>query len=86
MRPAAKYALHAAVVIVKPGGTGRPAFVISASPAPFPPRSSRIFALPSALPFAKRYTHFVRAPLAFARVGADDFARARLVRTATATR
>ena len=52
--PDAKYALHASVVIVKPGGTGSPAFVISAMPAPLPPRSERIFALPSALPLAKR--------------------------------
>src|SRR6266404_4051067 len=56
--PPLKYALHAAVVIVNPGGTGRPAFVISARPAPLPPRSVRRFALPSALPPAKRYTHF----------------------------
>ena len=54
LRPEAKYALQAAVVIVKPGGTGSFAFVISARPAPLPPRRSRIFALPSALPFAKR--------------------------------
>src|SRR6267143_6506961 len=44
--------------MVKPAGTGRPAFVISARPAPLPPRRSRIFALPSAFLFAKRYTHF----------------------------
>ncbi len=56
--PFLKYALQAAVVIVKPDGTGRPAFVISARPAPLPPRSARIFALPSALPPANRYTHF----------------------------
>jgi hypothetical protein len=51
---AAKYALHASVVIVNPGGTGSPAFVISATPAPLPPSSARIPALPSPLPFAKR--------------------------------
>src|SRR5262249_39399700 len=39
--------------MVKPGGTGNPAFVISATPAPLPPSSSRIVALPS----LKRYTH-----------------------------
>ena len=50
----AKYALQAAVVMVKPGGTGSFALVISARPAPLPPSRSRIFALPSALPFAKR--------------------------------
>src|SRR5450759_312077 len=44
--------------MVNPGGTGRPAFVISARPAPLPPSSARIFALPSALPPANRYTHF----------------------------
>ena len=38
------------VVIVKPGGTGRPAFVISARPAPLPPSRSRIEASPSARP------------------------------------
>ena len=52
--PDAKYALQAAVVMVNPAGTGSLAFVISASPAPLPPRRSRIFALPSALPFANR--------------------------------
>ena len=31
---------QAAVVIVKPSGTGRPSRVISASPAPLPPSSS----------------------------------------------
>ena len=39
--PAAMYALHASVVIVKPGGTGSPSFVISARFAPLPP--SRYF-------------------------------------------
>ena len=46
-RPAAMYALQAWVVMVKPGGTGSPALVISASPAPLPPRRARISALPS---------------------------------------
>src|SRR5215470_17701501 len=40
--------------MVKPGGTGSPALVISATPAPLPPSRSRILALPS----EKRYTHF----------------------------
>src|ERR1017187_7299443 len=40
--------------MVKPGGTGSPARVISATPAPLPPSRSRIDALPS----SKRYTHF----------------------------
>ncbi len=35
------YSTHAAVVMVNPAGTGIPSAVISASPAPFPPRSSR---------------------------------------------
>ena len=37
-----------------PGGTGRPALVISARPAPLPPRSSFILPLPSALPPPKK--------------------------------
>jgi len=41
------------VVIVNPGGTGRPIRLISASPAPFPPRRSRIDASPS----SKRRVH-----------------------------
>src|SRR5258708_20355823 len=55
------YSRQASVWIVKPGGTGRPAFVISASPAPLPPRTSFIFPLPSALPPPKKYTYFVVA-------------------------
>src|SRR5205807_5974902 len=47
VRPLALYALHTAVVIVNPGGTGRPTRLISASPAPLPPSRSRIVALPS---------------------------------------
>src|SRR5580704_15082796 len=39
--------------MVNPGGTGSPARVISATPAPLPPSRSRIEALPS----SKRYTH-----------------------------
>ena len=39
--PPATYAVQASVVIVKPGGTGMSSVVISKSPAPLPPRSSR---------------------------------------------
>src|SRR5439155_935698 len=46
-RPLRAYALQAFVVIVKPGGTGRPSRVISASPAPLPPSRSRMVASPS---------------------------------------
>src|SRR6266481_2906730 len=45
--------------MVKPGGTGRPRFAISARPAPLPPRRLRICARPSALPLPKLYTHLV---------------------------
>src|SRR3989442_14356952 len=48
--------LQTSVEIVKPGGTGSPAFVISARPEPLPPRRSFMFRLPSALPLAKKYT------------------------------
>src|SRR6266480_6949541 len=41
---------------VKPGGTGRPRFAISARPAPLPPRMSRIAAEPSARPGPNEYT------------------------------
>src|SRR5437867_1806454 len=47
--------------IVNPGGTGRPRFAISASPAPLPPRMSRIAADPSARPPPKEYTQRTRA-------------------------
>src|SRR2546422_7264545 len=56
--PAFENALHATVVIVNPGGTGRRKRVISARPAPFPPRRPRIFAFPS----LKRYTYLGVAP------------------------
>src|SRR2546427_4704468 len=46
--------------MVKPGGTGRPRFAISASPAPLPPRMSRIAAEPSARPGPKKYTQRAR--------------------------
>ena len=45
--PAAMYALQASVVIVKPGGTGRPRLVISARFAPLPPRRYFWSRLPS---------------------------------------
>src|ERR1700685_3687517 len=57
--------------MVNPGGTGRPAFVISARPAPLPPRTSFILPLPSALPPPKEYTYFVDVGLV-----AVDFASA----------
>src|ERR1700722_10487936 len=50
---------QASVWIVKPGGTGSPALVISARPAPLPPRSSFILPLPSALPPPKEKTYLV---------------------------
>ena len=46
--------LQAAVETVKPGGTGSPALVISASPAPLPPSRSFMSLLPSALPPPKK--------------------------------
>src|SRR5215831_2958377 len=52
--------------MVKPGGTGKPRFAISARPAPLPPRRLRISARPSAFPFPKLYTHFL-APGGFLR-------------------
>src|ERR1017187_10109083 len=53
------YSRQASVCMVKPGGTGRPTLVISASPEPLPPRTSFILPLPSALPPPKEYTYFV---------------------------
>jgi hypothetical protein len=50
--------LHASVVIVKPGGTGRPRFVISARFAPFPPRRN----FWSLLPSSNAYTYFTVSP------------------------
>src|SRR5215213_5744760 len=44
--------------MVKPGGTGRPALVMVAQPAPLPPRRLR-----SALPSSNRYTHFWVVPV-----------------------
>jgi hypothetical protein len=45
--PELRYSLHASVVMVNPGGTGRPRFVISARLAPLPPRRSFMSLLPS---------------------------------------
>src|SRR5215467_11047107 len=45
--------------MVNPGGTGSPALVISARPAPLPPSTSFILPLPSALPPPNEYTYFV---------------------------
>src|SRR5688572_2894277 len=50
---------QASVWMVKPGGTGSPALVISASPAPFPPSTSFMLPLPSARPLPKKYTYWV---------------------------
>src|SRR5262249_43988283 len=52
--------------MVKPGGTGRPRFAISARPAPLPPSRSRMPARPSALPLPKLSTHFAFVCLAAA--------------------
>src|SRR5436309_8646170 len=49
------YARHASVVIVNPAGTGTPSCVISASPMPLPPRSSR----PPSAGSSKAYTYRV---------------------------
>jgi hypothetical protein len=51
--------VHASVEIVKPGGTGSPALVISARPDPFPPSRSFIVRSPSALPSPKKYTYLL---------------------------
>ena len=53
------YSRQASVWMVNPGGTGRPALVISARPAPLPPSTSFILPLPSALPPPKKYTYLV---------------------------
>jgi hypothetical protein len=55
--------LHTPVEIVNPGGTGRPAFVISAKPDPLPPRTSFIVRSPSAFRFPKKYTYLAAFPL-----------------------
>src|ERR1700692_2614876 len=51
--------LQTSVEMVKPGGTGRPALVISAKPEPLPPSRSFMFRLPSALPDPKKKTCFL---------------------------
>src|SRR6266536_3551376 len=64
MLPLVRYALHASVVIVNPGGTGRPRRVISARFAPLPPSRSFMLVLPS----EKSHTHlraFVRVVAVF---------------------
>src|SRR5882724_9196412 len=50
--------LQTSVEIVNPGGTGRPAFVISARPEPLPPNRSFMWRLPSALPPPKKHVYF----------------------------
>ncbi len=45
--PRARKSRHASVVMVNPGGTGNPMFVISARLAPFPPSRSFMSLLPS---------------------------------------
>src|SRR5262245_37505369 len=60
--------------MVKPGGTGRPRFAISARPAPLPPSNSRMLERPSALPPPKTYTH---CDLDLPAFGAAFFAPAR---------
>src|SRR5580693_1772757 len=51
--------LQTSVEMVKPGGTGTPARLISARPAPLPPRMSFILPSPSARPLPKEYTCLV---------------------------
>src|SRR6266850_7388120 len=52
--------------MVKPGGTGTPRLVISASSHPLPPRRWRSALDPSALPLAKEYTYLGRRAAGFA--------------------
>src|SRR4051812_22811276 len=66
--------VQTAVEMVKPGGTGRPALVISARPEPFPPRRSFMLRLPSAFPFPKKYTYLVEAEDRDLRFTGDFFA------------
>src|SRR5689334_16737767 len=58
--------------MVKPGGTGKPRFAISASPAPLPPRMSRMAAVPSARPLPKEYTHRSSAGTVWGGGGGSD--------------
>src|ERR1039458_2766353 len=64
--------------MVKPGGTGSPARVISATPAPLPPSRSRIWALPS----SKWYTHLVARRRAGAALVDERAPRVEVVRPA----
>jgi hypothetical protein len=57
--PDSKYARHASVEIVNPGGTGRPILTISARLAPLPPSRS-FWSLP---PSEKSKTNLCRAPV-----------------------
>ena len=72
--PAAMYALHASVEIVKPGGTGNPMFVISARLAPLPP--SRYFC--SRPPSSKAYTNFRLLGGGFGHHGPPDTSELRI--------
>src|SRR5688572_27871765 len=54
--------VQTSVEIVNPGGTGRPALVISARPEPLPPSVSFIVRSPSAFPLPKKYTCFFTLP------------------------
>src|SRR5579863_7243918 len=56
--PRSKYRLQTSVEMVKPGGTGKLARDISASPAPLPPSTSFILPSPSASPPPNEYTYF----------------------------
>src|SRR4029450_2786589 len=60
--PVVRYVVQASVVMVNPGGTGRPRLVISARLAPLPPSRS----LRSLFPSAKSYTYLVFVPTTFA--------------------
>src|SRR5437762_9744707 len=68
--------LQTSVEMVKPGGTGRPAFVISARPDPLPPSKSFIVRLPSALPLPKKYRYFFNFAAGVRRLPAARFASA----------
>src|SRR5262245_24634512 len=78
--------LQTSVEIVKPGGTGRPALVISASPEPLPPSRSFMCRFPSALPLPKKYTDFFGFEAAVRAAAAGDCFRARVARFFAASR
>src|SRR6185503_20589961 len=59
LRPFSYHSMQAVVVMVNPGGTGRPALAISARLAPLPPSRSRSVRSPSDLAPPKKYTYFV---------------------------